>query len=135
MSARPALFALLLGASASSWGCGVCIEDRIAAVYDHAVVSRALGAKHQVAFFHVDGPLAADAGKSVAALAGSASGVDRGSARVSAQSRTLSVAFDPRRTSFAQLQGLLERKLAPKGFSLLPLKLMERPAEWADASR
>ena len=126
----------LLALSFPALGCGICVEDRIAQVYDHAVVMRAFGAGRQVAFFHIEGKIVpgTDA-RAIATLANSAAGVDRGSARVSLEARTLSVAFDPGRMRFASLQGQLDRKLAAKSLSLLPLKLMQRPAEWVDASR
>ena len=41
---RGALFALLF-ASAPALACGVCVEDKIAAVYDHAAVQKSLAAK------------------------------------------------------------------------------------------
>ena len=117
--------------------CGVCIEDRIAGAYDHAVVARAFAAKHHVAFFHIDGALGQRAGarRALEALAESVPGVDQGSARVSAASPTLSLAFDPRSASFVVLHKALEKKLAPKRFALMPLKVMERPAEFRDAGR
>jgi hypothetical protein len=55
----------------------------MAAVYDHATVTRALAQKHQVAFFHIDGALApgAETKRALEALANAANGVDRGTAR------------------------------------------------------
>jgi hypothetical protein len=58
-----------------------------------------------------------------------------GSARVSLESPTLSVAFDPRGAPFAVLHKALEKKLAPKRLSLVPLKVMERPAEFKTVVR
>ncbi len=110
--------------------CGYCVEDKIAAVYDHAVVARALGRKHHVVFFHIDGPLAPGerTRRALEAIAESTEGVDTGSARMSVESASLAVAFDPRRTSIVDLQKALERKLAAKKLSLLPLRVMDRPA-------
>src|SRR3982750_1452609 len=51
---RAAVFSLLLAAGPAA-ACGYCVEDKIAATYDHAVVTQAFARKHQVAFFHVDG--------------------------------------------------------------------------------
>ena len=56
---RAAVLTALLAASAAAQACGVCVEDKMAAVYDHGVIGKALGQKHHVAFFHVDGSLAA----------------------------------------------------------------------------
>ena len=101
MIRRFLLAALLLGAN-TAHACGHCIEDKIAACYDHAVVTQALSRKHQVAFFALDGPLAGGAieKKAIELLASSAPGVDAGSVRVSTETAALSVAFDPARVSF-----------------------------------
>ena len=45
-----AAFLVLAIAWGSAQACGYCVEDKIAAVYDHASISRARAAKHQVAF-------------------------------------------------------------------------------------
>jgi hypothetical protein len=53
---RATALALLL-ASSQALACGVCVEDKIAAVYDHAAVQKSLAAKRTVVFFHIDGKL------------------------------------------------------------------------------
>jgi hypothetical protein len=110
--------------------CGHCVEDKIAAVYDHAIVTQALNRKHQIAFFAIDGTLAPGVGtqRAIEAIVQSAAGVDKGSARVSVESTSLSVAFDPRHTSFAAVQHALEQKLSVKNLLLLPLRVMDQPA-------
>ncbi|HKU45280.1 MAG TPA: hypothetical protein VJQ58_00230, partial [Burkholderiales bacterium] len=70
---RAALLALLVAAG-PAWACGYCVEDKIAAVYDHVVISRALAAKHQVAFMHVEGR----ANRQALEQAANAAGADRG---------------------------------------------------------
>ena len=79
-----AVLALALPAQ-SGRACGYCVEDKIAAVYDHAVVTQALARKHQVAFFGLDGPLAGDENERrlIERIAETAYGADAGSARVS----------------------------------------------------
>jgi hypothetical protein len=52
---RALLLAGLLAAAPLAGACGYCVEDKMAAAYDHAVVSRALAQQHHIAFFHVDG--------------------------------------------------------------------------------
>jgi hypothetical protein len=129
------LHALLLAAalfsSAGALACGVCVEDKMAAVYDHAVIGKAFGQKHHVAFFHVDGSLAAGAAtKRLLAKAVEASAsADKDSVRVSIESASLAVAFDPRRTPVAALQKDLERRLAPNKLSLMLMQVLERPAD------
>jgi hypothetical protein len=124
--------AILMGVWATPAGaCGHCVEDKVAAVYDHAVATKAFGQKHQVAFFGIDGALATDDGtrRAIESLARDVPGVDQGSLRVSVETAALSAAFDPQRTSFAQLQRMLERRLAPKKLTLLPMRVMDGPAQ------
>jgi hypothetical protein len=125
-----ALSALLAGTGAAH-ACGVCVEDKMAAVYDHAVIGKALGQKHHVAFFHVDGSLAAgEATKLLLERAAEASpSADKGSARVSVESASLAVAFDPQHTRVVALQKDIERRLAAKKLSLMLMQVLERPAD------
>ena len=128
------LAALILACNApSALACGYCVEDKMAAVYDHAVVTRALSQKHHVAFFHLDGvlPPGQSTRRALEALAGSIAGADPGSARVSVESASLAVAFDPRRASVVELQKAIERKLAAKKLSLMLLEVMDRPADFS----
>lgn len=84
-----------------------------------------------VAFFHIDGVLPSGEGarRALEALAESAAGVDKASARVSVDTATLSFAFDPQRTSLGAAHRAVERKLALQKLSLMPLRLMERAAD------
>jgi hypothetical protein len=92
---------------------------------------RALEHSHHVAFFHIDGVLPSGEGarRTLAALAESAAGVDKGSVRVSLDTLSLSFAFDPQRSSLGAAQRAVERKLALKKLSLMPLRVMERAAD------
>ncbi len=128
---RALSLALLILASQSASACGYCVEDKVAATYDHAVVTRAMAQKHHVAFFHVDGaPVAQEATRralerSVYAVAG----VDKGSARISPDALTLSFSFDPGRVSLVKVNALLDRSLSGRGLSLMPFLVMEKPAD------
>ena len=122
MNARRALLAALLALPLPSWGCGICIEDRIAAVYDHAVVSRAVAAKHEVVFMHVEG----NATRQALEQAASAAGADRGTVRVSADLLTVSFAFDPKR-GLGSIHSAMEKRL--KGASLMPFQVMDKPGD------
>jgi len=129
------LVALLSMASAASnaLACGVCVEDKMAAVYDHAAVTRALDAKNTVVFFAIEGalPPGRAALRKVAAMAASTPGVDKDSVRISRDAVSLAFSFDPRRGDLATVQGILERKLAAMGLSLLAMRVMNRPGELA----
>ena len=130
---RAILFAAALALSQRALACGFCVEDKMAAVYDHAAFTRAIAQKHRVAFFHIDGTLTPGAAtkRALEALANGASGVDPGTARASIESAALSVAFDPQRTTVPSLQAALDRKLATKGNSLMLIQVMDRPADFS----
>ena len=104
--------------------CGHCVEDRIAAVYDHALLQRTLASKHEIAFFVWDGPLPhGDAERrKILALVEATPVVDKGSTRVSMEPAALAVAFDPRRSSIENLQAALQKSLAKLKLSLTLLQ-------------
>jgi hypothetical protein len=128
---------LLAGIAPAALACGYCVEDKIAATYDHAVVVRALDQKHHVVFFHIDGSLmpGGDTRRTLEAAAESTVGVDKGSVRVSVEALTISFAFDPERTSLVKVQSALERKLAARKLSLMPLRVMDRLSELKTVQR
>jgi len=134
LTVRTTLFCVLLAASAAAHACGYCVEDKVAAVYDHAVVTRALADGHMVIFFAIGGTLRT---KRVAleSIAESVPGVDKGSARAAVELASLSVAFDPRRASLTTVQRHLDRKFAALGLSLAVLRTMDKPGELASGRR
>ena len=122
---------LIAGLASAAYACGFCIEDKIAAVYDHAVVTRAASQKHQVVFFALEGqiPAGEESRRMLEAVVESVAGVDKGSARVSAAGGSLSAAFNPERTPFASMERSLTRKLAPRGLTVAIMRVMDQPAE------
>ena len=121
--AAAGLAAALAGALDAA-ACGVCVEDRVAAVYHRASIDRALARGQQVAFFGIDGSLPATAAtRKAVAAAVEREGV-RGSARVSMESSTVAVAFDPSRTSVARLRAAASHDLASRGLSLEALRVI-----------
>ena len=121
-----ALLAVIAFASGTAWACGICVEDRVAAVFDSAVVDQAMGTKRHVAFFGVEGSLPANAASKRALLeAVYASGATRGTARVSLESSSISAAYDPARTTLAQLRDGTAMRLAPKGLALTALRVID----------
>jgi hypothetical protein len=123
-----AMLAVQAGAVAA---CGHCVEDRVAATYDFALVSRALDQRHEVAFFAIQGPLLADriTAQALTRLLGGIQGIDRGSLRVSLATESLSFAYDPARTPLQLLQRRFEDKLGTKGLSLGLLRVLD-PASY-----
>jgi hypothetical protein len=115
----PAL--LLLGGS-TALACGFCVEDKVAAVYDHAVVSRAREAGRVMVFAEVEG--AGAAGERVRAVRKAAArvkAIDAASIRVSEAPAMVSFALDPRERS-PQLALAAAERGAP-GARLLLLKV------------
>ena len=136
---KPLLTAALLLAMhcPATLACGVCVEDKIASVYDHAVITRALSLKHQVLFFAIDGRLAGSAVERqfLERAAAGAYGVDAGSARVSIETASLSVTTDSLRAPVAAVERSLQSKLGRRGLTLILLRVMDKPAELKTASR
>lgn len=104
-------------------GCGYCIEDRVAAVYDHGVIATARERRHRMAFFSLEGRLPAgdEARRAIARSLSSAVGVDAGSVRVSVESAALSLSFDPALSSGVRIGAALNRDLAVRGLKVAPL--------------
>ncbi len=122
-----AVLALVLQAT-TALACGFCVEDKVAAVYDHELVGRALGIRHHVAFCGIEGVVAgrdAQRGQITRAL-DAVAGVDRGSVRVSLEHATVSFAFDPARAPLPAVLRAARRTLADRGLTLVPLRVMDR---------
>jgi hypothetical protein len=85
--------------------CGVCIEDKIAATYDHAVITTAFNRGHAVVFAEMFDVLASDAGqqRKIIHAFETTAGVDRGSVRVSFNPPAISFAFDEHRTEVQKI--------------------------------
>jgi hypothetical protein len=76
-----------------SLACGVCVEDKVAVTYDHAVVQAAIHAHRQVVFVALDGGDATRAGQRIASAAATVKGVDRASVRYAASPPAFSFAL------------------------------------------
>ena len=85
----------LLVATANASACGVCIEDKVAVTYDHAVVSQALARRHVVVFTAIEGNADAQVLVRVKQAAARARGVAPRSVRASTDPGALSFALDP----------------------------------------
>jgi hypothetical protein len=117
--------------------CGYCMEDRIAAVYDHAVVIQALDRGHHVAFFAIAGTLAPGDGtrRAIETAVESVNGVDNGSAKVSVESASLAVAFNPQRTTLTAVRTAINQKLAARHLSLQPLRAIEQRGQMKEVDQ
>jgi len=87
--------AALSAALPTASACGVCVEDKVAATYDHAVIERATANGQQVVFVAVDGPVDGDAlGRKIAKA--KVKGVVAGTVRVSVAPAAFSFVLDAR---------------------------------------
>ena len=104
--------------------CGYCVEDRIAAVYDHALAQRTLALKHEMIFFAWDGPLTRSevSKQKIMTLGATVPGVNPGSLRVSMEPAALALAFDPQRSSGQSIEAALQTKLRLMKLSIVRLQ-------------
>ena len=83
--------------AAPALACGVCLEDKVAAAYDHAVVSSALQRERAVVFAEVSGSMAPEAlAKAARRAVGAVPGVEAGTVRAAASPGAVSFVVDPR---------------------------------------
>lgn len=125
---RAALAALLLLVPpAAAIACGHCVEDKVAAAYDHSVIVRSIERRHEVAFFAIEGAIAESPrlSREIQKALESVGGVDRGTARVSLPAGSLSFAYDPARQKLGTIVRVLEKTLAPKGLSPSLLRVID----------
>jgi len=123
-------FAATLAAAAAGFtptasrACGACVEDKIAATYDHTAVKRARAGGNVMVFCEVTGPFAAQRLKDAARKVG---GIDPKSVRVSIEPAALSFAVDPRRRS---PQAALDdvRRAVPPGTTMNIVRLLPTQA-------
>lgn len=79
-------------ASGAALACGACVEDKVAATYDHAVISQAKAKHQQVLFVALDGPNAERAAQRITAAAAKVRGVETKTLRMSASPAAFSIA-------------------------------------------
>jgi hypothetical protein len=95
-----ALFTIL---AVPATACGYCVDDKVAAAYDHVVVERTLAQGHEMAFFSLElaQPATRDTDPAIRRAIERIPGVDRARRRVALEAGGLSLAFDPKRVSQA----------------------------------
>ena len=123
---RRAVMAGLLLSAQGALACGHCVEDRVAMVYDHSVIVRALNKRHEVAFLAIEGPLVSSPTlqREVERAIESTPGVDRRSARVSLAGASLSFAHDPVRAPLGSIMRSLDKSLGAKGIRTALLRVV-----------
>lgn len=123
---RPLAFACLSLICLETLACGICIDDKVASCYDHAVVTQAKARGHEVAYFAIDGALIVNAEnrkRILKAIQAQRSVLPR-TVRVSLENAALSFAYDPRRAKRALIASEIDGKLLAQGLSLRFLRAM-----------
>jgi len=87
------LSAGMLLCAAQAHACGVCVEDKMAATYDHAVMQRASAEHKTVVFCEVRGAVQDARFRHAASRV---RGIDAGTVRTSSEPAALSFVVDPR---------------------------------------
>jgi hypothetical protein len=82
--------ATAVAVSGAAIACGACVEDKVAATYDHAVIAEAIRKHRQVAFVTVDAPRVADVRRRIAAAARKVRSIDMATMRTSDSPAALS---------------------------------------------
>jgi hypothetical protein len=113
--------AALLLHSGLTHACGVCVEDKVAATYDHALVQRAAARGQVVVFCEIVGPVD---GARIRKAAQAVRGLDASSVRVSETPAAISFVVDPAKQSPQAAAGAIQRGLA-KGIEVKVLRLMD----------
>lgn len=122
---RLALFYVALAWAAPAAACGFCIEDRVAAVYDQAMVDHARAGNQSVAFFSIDGTESLDEKTRLAIVAAlEKAGAVRGSVKVAPEQLACVLAYDPQRVAIDKVSAIAGRALAARGISLKALRVI-----------
>lgn len=93
-------------ATSDTWACGACLEDKVAATYDYAVIQRARANGDVVVFCDIRGSVAPDRLRAAARVV---KGLDVASVRISREPPALSFALDSARQSPEEAAAALER--------------------------
>lgn len=108
------LIAAAIVLSSQAQACGHCREDRIAAVYDHALVTRTTKLHQKMLYLAWDGPVIRNAAvrRQLRAAVARLPGVTPGSVRVSLQPATIALAYQPVKTSREKIEATLLKQLS-----------------------
>ncbi|HET8730008.1 MAG TPA: hypothetical protein VFM34_02730 [Moraxellaceae bacterium] len=122
---------LALGLGSDALACGYCIEDKIAAVYDHAQVQTALAAGRFVAYVAVQ-TQGTDAEATRTALTralAATPAVQAGSLRFDPEAAAAAFVFDPDVTALTTLLDTLNQSLTAQQIRLGLMRLIDAPGQ------
>jgi chloramphenicol 3-O-phosphotransferase len=110
---------------AAAHACGVCIDDKVASTYDHAIVTRAVARHELMVFGEITGAVDMKVATSrIARAAPQVSGIDRRSVRTSLAPAAFSFALDPAARTPAAAVAELQKRLQVPGATLVVLRIM-----------
>ncbi len=119
---------LLLAVTANATACGVCLDDKIAATYDYAVVTHAAEHHQWVVFGEIDGPVnVADVTQRIRKFAPRIHGVLNYTVRVSISPPAFAFAVDPRVTDVERVVARLREAIGGKAVRLEILRVIDGP--------
>jgi len=110
----------LAGAASAAWPCGVCVEDKVAATYDWAVMQQAVAKGQAVVFCELAGRVDA---QRITQAARQVRGLERASLRISQDPAALSFAMDAAQQSPQAAVAAMQRAL-PAGLRVKVLKVV-----------
>jgi hypothetical protein len=115
---------LLFLLSLNALACGYCLQDRIASVYDHVLVTQTRQLNQKMLYLVWDGPADHDekTRRTLIGITSQIKGVTKGSVRVSLEPPTIGLAYQPLSISSEQIETVLLQKLRAKKIvvSVLP---------------
>ena len=113
--------------------CGFCIEDKVAATYDHTVVTRALDRGQDVLFLEIDQtePASKEHWRYLVAVVKATAGVQRDSIRTSLAPATLSFAWNRSSGSPAAALPRINKALEKRQLKLVLIRVLSDSASVA----
>jgi reverse gyrase len=111
-------------APTAAHACGACVEDKVAATYDHVVIHAAIAKHRQVVFVAVDGDVdGKKIGAQIAAAAPKVRGVVVGTLRTSVAPPAFSFALDAAQTPETAVAAF-RKAIADSGVRLTMVRIM-----------
>jgi hypothetical protein len=111
--------AALLTLAPAAWACGVCIEDKVAATYDHEVVVRAAAKGKVMVFCEVAGPLDP---RQIRNAVHRVRGADAASVRISSEPPAVSFALDAKQSPQSAVSAI--QQAVPPGTHITIVRLI-----------
>jgi len=110
---RSLLASFLFLLSSNVFACGHCLQDRIASVYDHALLVKTKQLNQKMLYLVWDGPAARDetTKRHLLAIVSRIQGVTKGSVRVALEPPTIGLAYQPSIISRDLIESLLLKEL------------------------